>query len=364
MSQLPFLIENGTNELLKVIWILPFTYLFLCHYRDFLYKPLLKYYILFVSFFLYLFLLSSVGNTNYLGPDIYNIMISLAICVTSFVFWRHYANERFLNYLTVILLICVIILSLNVYFDFLRGVSILSKTYAFANKNSMGQIILASLLIAFINNHSDSKSLRMLLYGGTILGLVVMFMMKSRATIAGFAFLLFYFAFLIKNIRLRFSMFFLLVVGGIYIVYDSDFYNTLVNGILLGGRSINNIDDISSGRLTLITKALKLYDGHFWLGIGNYYIDCMPVAIVVQFGVLGSLFIFIPIVLIGYYCTVITNHSDDIYLTAFLLFWIYMINALFEAQPPFGPGVKCFLFWMILGFSLANHSINDVNVNE
>ena len=30
-----------------------------------------------------------------------------------------------------------------------------------------------------------------------------------------------------------------------------------------------------------------------------------------------------------------------------------MLNSLFEAKPPFGPGIKCFLLWLMLGFSLA-----------
>lgn len=40
-------------------------------------------------------------------------------------------------------------------------------------------------------------------------------------------------------------------------------------------------------------------------------------------------------------------------LIVYLLFMVYMINSLFEAYTPFGPGMKCFELWAFFGIALA-----------
>ena len=48
-------------------------------------------------------------------------------------------------------------------------------------------------------------------------------------------------------------------------------------------------------------------------------------------------------------------------MAAYVLYMSFLINALFEAYPPFGPGVKCFILWMVYGFALAEATLQTGN---
>lgn len=88
----------------------------------------------------------------------------------------------------------------------------------------------------------------------------------------------------------------------------------------------------------------------------------MPIIMLFQYGIVGGLMIFSFLIYIGYYVTLrIDRNSYN--LIAFLLFWSFMLNSLFEAQPPFGPGVKCFLLWVFIGFALAKPVTDAENYN-
>jgi hypothetical protein len=138
----------------------------------------------------------------------------------------------------------------------------------------------------------------------------------------------------------------------IYILLSPTAYNIIVNGIIFGSRDIHDLDDLSSGRVGLVSEAMNSITEHPWIGIGNYYLDCMPIAMVLQFGIVGATMVFIYIGRIWYEIHKL-DKGIDLHLCTYLIFIPMILNSLFEAQPPFGPGMKCFLLWMMLGFSMA-----------
>lgn len=142
-----------------------------------------------------------------------------------------------------------------------------------------------------------------------------------------------------------------------FILINNNVYNNVVNGILLGARNANNLNDLSSGRLVRLLNNLPLLQNNLLLGIGIKYIDCFPFAMILQYGIVGASIIFGFIIKLSNYILLKIDTNNKIHLATFLLFVTYMINSLFEAQTPFGPGAKCFLLWMMLGFSLAEFTI-------
>ena len=306
-----------------------------------------------MTFFLYCITCQGVKGNTYIGQDLYNITVSGFITVISSVYWKHYGSDKFLKNISLIILVCAFVISLIVYSDFLQGVSLLQRTYAYQSKNSMGPILLASCIIALTAYTPQLKLLKAIYYIIICTIIVIVFMLKSRATLVGFFFVIAYY--IIKypnrNVRVALSVLTVFIVG--YILFDVQAYNNIVNGILLGGRSGGSIDDISSGRTVLIKTALDTIPNNLFFGIGNKYMDCFPVVMVLQYGLIGSSVVFIFLIKCAQTVKDAVRKLPQMGLTIFLLFYVFLLNSLFEAQPPFGPGVKCFLLWMVFGFVLT-----------
>jgi hypothetical protein len=112
------------------------------------------------------------------------------------------------------------------------------------------------------------------------------------------------------------------------------------------------MDDFSSGRLTMLKKFPDLFEEAFFFGRGYYYLESFPLSTIIQVGVIGStiLFSFVFWVFKVIKSKFTYNYKFDLSLT--ILFYAYLFNSLVEEQAPFGPGAKCFLFWLPFGFVL------------
>ena len=87
-------------------------------------------------------------------------------------------------------------------------------------------------------------------------------------------------------------------------------------------------------------------------GIGGGYVDSFPFEILINYGIIG--FITMAIFIVKLSRMVLRfNKNNRICLTANILWVVFLLNSLFEAYPPFGPGIKCSLLWMTIGFSIA-----------
>lgn len=183
-------------------------------------------------------------------------------------------------------------------------------------------------------------------------------MIKSRATIIGIFFVAAYFILKSGSLRVRIFSTTLIAALVILVLLNDNLYDIVVNGILLSGRSAANLNDVSSGRVILIQKCMEGISENFWFGNGNKYLDCMPVIMLYQYGFIGAMMVFSFLIHIGWHVLFKIDRSPA-NLLAFLLFGCFMLNSLFEAQPPFGPGIKCFLLWVFIGFSLARPVQDD-----
>ena len=140
-------------------------------------------------------------------------------------------------------------------------------------------------------------------------------------------------------------------------------YKTVVEGILFANRDASDLNSLSSGRVELLSSCIQLFLTNPFIGIGNKYFDCFPVIILTQYGMLGASIIFTFIGRVIKDCFCVLDKSNKLDLCAFLLMVTYLLDSLFEAQPPFGPGVKCFPLWMIWGIMLSNKVIMKKKVS-
>lgn len=359
ISQTPELIAAEADKYLKITWIFPMIYLVVVRFRSIISLKLAFFYFFAIAFALYCSLMQLITNVDYLtgdvGSDLVNIGISLMVAVVSYAYWENYGSPRRLRWLVVCLAVCGVYLAYAVYSQFLVKSDISAVEYAFNEKNSMGQILVNVMVFGiacYIPKYTPSKVLYILAF---IFMTTVVFMMKSRATLLGLFFVIGYYILMYKNRKVQILLFALAAAALAYLWVSPSAYETIVGNILLGGRDAGDLDDLSSGRVWLLQQQIAKIPDNIVFGSGVDYMDCFPVMVVVQYGLVGAMIVFPFLIQVAYKVSVKFKPRRGINLAAFLLFWIMIINSLFEAFPPFGPGIKCFILWMAFGFALAKY---------
>lgn len=343
---------------LKMSWIIPAFFLILARGQKYLSQSLSSYYLLFFVTIGYIFLCDFVLENKYWGDDAMNIIISFLVFVVSYVFWTKNYSDKFLELLCLVLNISGIILGFIVWTKYLNGYDISARTYAFAEKNSMGQIILCTMIVplCFINKNSGRITKNLLIFG-CVWCVYVVALMKARATLVSLLFVVWYFYKYRANYRTKKWIRYGIILGIVYLSFNSGIWDTIKNNIFFGSRESSDLNDISSGRFDVIAYAISAFSRNIFFGIGNFYVDCFPVSLLVQFGIIGS-FIIISYLCRFYRFVYMLDRKQNLFAATKLLLYTFLINGLFEAQPPFGPGIKCFTLWIMVGFSLAQSEKN------
>ncbi len=364
ISQIPTVLSSSWGNPLKYLWILPAFLLCFESPKEYLDRPI-KWFLLFVLYFgLFGFVMEAFSLQHYLGRDMYNIMISFLIFSVSYKYWLDYGNEKQIKLISFFILISGVLLAYFLYVDYLRGGNLLSRNFAYnKGKNSASMIILCSILISLLNFYNKKKWINIVKYVFFAFMFYVVVLLRSRATFVGVIYIIYYFIFRIHNRKLTFSILFLSAIAVIWVMTHPSLYNTVVNGILLAGRDAEDLNELSSGRVYLLSEAWDIFKQNMWLGNGNMYMDCMPIVVLAQYGLIGASSIYVFLIFLGIKVYKFFK-NDYIYLTSFLLFNVFLLNSLFEAQPPFGPGVKCFMLWMMLGFSFANIKLKRKTIEK
>ncbi len=352
LSQLPAVLDSGFGAALKAVWLLPFLYMLLTAPRSFLGGRLAGFYAFVAVFGYYCFVCQMFADGRYFTADLYNIFVSVLMTAVSFVFWRHHGSAPMLQTVALTIAVGATVLALDVYVEFLRGSDITSQLYAYDDKNSMAPILLFSAMIVLLFYRPRSPQLRWAAWVSAAAMLAVMVMLRSRATLVSALVVVLYYVLRSGNRRVRYWFVALVVVGAFYVLTQASVAEIVLNGILMGGRTSGDVNDLSSGRVFLVLIAVARIPDHLWTGVGDYYVDCMPVNILVQYGILGAVIVF------GFLYRLYrrlrrADRTDAVVSAAYVLYLANLANALFEARPPFGPGIRSFMLWMMVGFALA-----------
>ena len=352
MSQLPFFVESGSGVFLKYTWILPFFTLLFRRPQYIFSNTLLPFYSLMVIFGSYCFICYSFSGIHYIGRDFLNICISSMIALVSYMFWKEHGSINSMTLVVFSVLVSCVILAYVVDSTYLARADIMSRVYAYKSKNSISSILYCAVILAFFVFYVQNKFIRISVCIFIAYLFYVILLLRSRATIAGFAFVLYFFIFKSGSRRIK-ALTIIISIAAVLAVFSiPSLYDIIVNGILFAARDVEDFNDLTSGRTYLVSEGIEMFFKNIWFGRGNLYLDCMPLVMLVQYGVLGASVVFVFLFKIGRKINSTYNMSK-LTLVAFLLFYSFIINSLFEAQPPFGPGIKCFMLWMTIGFMLA-----------
>lgn len=355
ISQLPMVLETGLDKYLKLSWVPLTIFIGLLHPNEFINKKLLFFYAFIITFGGYIFLLEACSTRTYItsGGDLYNMVISLLIFIDCFIFWKHYHSLITYKNILILMMVGCLILGIIVYIYYLQFADITSTTYAYNAKNSLGQILFVGGVMTLIGINLFKKKYKLFISTCIIVLIIIIMLLKSRATIICIFFVILYYMMQKRYAMLRKYIIFGSVVGIALIILSEDIYNTIVINILFANRDASSVSSLSSGRSELILKAIRLIDENWLLGVGDKYLDCMPVAILLQYGIFG-LFIVLIFIMVLSYKIIRLPQNNIINISTFIVYCSFMLNSIFEAYPPFGPGAKCFPLWMLLGFALSS----------
>lgn len=327
-------------------------------------RNIVNLWVIFGAFNIFIFVcqIMNVGIDYYeFGGDAYNIFISFLILTVSYGLALNVDIKKYIPIIVFSIVLFSFILSYYIYVDYIAKSNITDIEYAYSAKNSSGQILLGGVLIGTILWMPNKYWLKLPYVAMMLFTILVMFMLKSRATLVGFAFVVLYLIVKSKKKSLKVALVLSVSVLILVIVLNQTAYNVIVNSIIYGGRDGYDMDSVSSGRLSFIHYALMKINDSPIIGNGTYYVDCMPINIIVQYGFLGGIFI-ASMLLMLYRRVKKMLVNGELGIVVYLLFMVYMINSLFEAYTPFGPGMKCFELWAFLGIALAEQKRNCENL--
>ena len=365
ISQMSMFVDSGQSSRVSIIaWVVCFAFVILSGKMVFRVTAL-SVYVLSIIFFVLIALNSMFTTNDYWGSShVYSLFISLFVFTVGCLISNYIDEERW-NKLIWIYVISSCAVALEVYINyFSSGFNITSRIYAYDSKNSFSQILLTSIVLLIFGMSNEQKKKYMILRRVIIVLLFILIaLMKSRATIVGFGVL--YVAFLTnKDIKRKYKFWSVaaLIIAIFAVIEVPSIHKLVIDDILLAGRSISNLNDLSSGRVTIITRGLEQIRENLIWGIGKKYLDCYPVATVLQFGLVAGVVLWFIALLPLFLSLKVRrfNTSSGYYnvVTSIIVLSItYIVNGLFECLTPLGPGVKCFFLWLALGIITNAHDI-------
>jgi len=357
ISQVPQILEMNIGIYLQLIWVLLLIALFATKSIQFK-KKLNRLFLLVFYLMIYVVAMDVFTGKSYIDtPHYINMLKSFFILSISFYVAPFISEKKFNSKLTFIALFGGLVLTFALYkYSFSVGFDITSLQYAYGSKNSVSQIILSCLIIVLFLFTSKNPLLKIIRLLFIFFALYILFLLKSRATILGLVFVLIVIFLQSSNKKLKYSSLLLLSTATIMLFLKEGLLNVVYSNILLGNRE-GDLNNITSGRVDFFIEFPNKFIENIWFGHGNYFSESFPLSNLLEYGIVGSFFVFIfvlqPIIFYKKHLTL----SNSLHLTFLLLILTYYFNGLVEEQSPLGPGSKNFFLWLIFGYLLQKHLI-------
>lgn len=354
LSQIPALFGNSIIKLgYTVSWLLVLILLLIANN----FKLHIKYLIFPIMFNLFC-LFGAVFGKEYLVSNLF-IPINMSVFILIIgILLGSCGDDNIIRKIAFYYIVTSVIVGIVLYLTVFRGVDWSgSSVYLYKSKNSAGQFLLSGLILLVTIFYKKNKMLSIPIIG---LYISLILMMKSRTTIVALAIYLIYFIFgVVESKRERNVYLILLIIFIFLIIYQSDLNNFIINEIIFNNRE-TNINSLSSGRDVHWKRFAEEFGDYMFVGTGGTYLESMPLAALFSYGIVGG----IPVLLFAiepfwYAVNCMRKEGKNLYVILLLSISIVMlINGIFEEQAPFGPGVKCYLTWLLFGILIGR------NVNE
>ena len=367
-SQLPDIVAIPLikNVLTYAPWIIVACYLFI--YTCKVYYSDLKIFIL-PACLVAVYVLGKIFGINYRFNYVYSMLISSYILLLGILLGLNLYKEDFKKILYAYV-ISVIIFSAYIYFVIFKGVAFSdAQTVKLeGGKNSSSTIILSGLVLALYNDYILKKTKYVFIAFFAFLIILI----KSRTAMVCCLLAIVAKVFIgLKNLKSKIIYIILLAIVYYLLMYKTNFYDIAIKKIFLKNKDLNeeNLNTITSGRTDGFKWLYENFKNIWFLGAGtpgdileNFYYYTLGV-----FGILGSIFAF-SFVLSPLYFIIKDRkekNDDNLRLNLFIITIVMLVGGLGEALCPFGPGVKCYLLWLIFGYYIGHRNTkSEVTYNK
>ena len=350
LSQLPLFVRSGlTQRLAFPGWILLALAIFLSR-RVTIRKTMLTQLGLGVVLIVWLLFDSLlVSKTQFSSSIFYSYMISLFVFLLG-AWSSDYIDARVLNNVNSIFMITMLFITANIFVEYFGvGYNLATRLYAYSSKNSVSQIIFTSIILLIVRFKPEKTMGRLIKLAAIAFELYVILLLRSRATLVSLILCVLVMAFA-RDTNKKIKTAITLVGIGIIVLLltNNQFNNFIFNNVLFAGRNASNLNELTSGRVNILSSFPSLISGNWLTGIGPTYYECFPLSAILQFGIFGGL-ICIAISLQPLLYSFRARHYSDEWYLLLLIALGYSVNGLFEGLTPFGPGVKCYYMWLLFG---------------
>lgn len=339
------------RPIMFVMWAICCMLCIVFRFRNSLSRELLIFTGLYIILSLYCVTLSITGTahleSNYLSVLTIPLIVSyigesLFTCLT----------DRKIHIVVLYLYISALLFAIWVQSTYFTSYSqwINSLTYIFTQKNSAAQIWASSLLVGFFIFKPKVWYVRYILYASQLYLVILIFISNCRTSI--FALLVTLCAFLVITRKIKYFF----ITGLLATILLSTSSSFVQHALHLDKHSGGSLDDYSSGRIELIEYALNVINDNFMFGVGHYYMDCSYVCILAELGIIG--FIIVETILFLKFYKIYKWHRNKqpfSHLLVCLAIYLW-VSSMFEALPPFGPGVSAMTFWLLSSMIIRHKS--------
>lgn len=363
LSQFPVFVSLGISSYLAIgTWLMFFAFCLVYHLKWKIERGVMPV-IIFISIYTaFLCVMQVFSDNKYLNSGLtYPIFLSFFIMFFGTNVGKIIKEKDFSNiisaYVYSALIVCVYIFAIYLInpYDNVRY-------YSYASKNSISQILLTGALLTFLFKMQDKSVIKNLIHIGIAIFFVAsLLLLRSRATLIAIPFIVLFIIIFgsqkYKNFRIIAIT--LLVLGFLVLLLIPNAFNTLINDIIFGGRDSSDLDDLSSGRFgEWLNFFSDLGDGWFF-GIGSTKRESLILTSILSYGFpMGIAVILFALTPFIFSLRHIKNR-DGLITLVFYLGFIYFLNGIFEQLAPFGPGVKCYMLWLMFGIALARQNMQE-----
>lgn len=362
---MPLLLESGVSRVLLIGLGLPsISALF---FSKFIVEKSIATLLFFIlSWYVFILGCDSLSMFDYIDtPNFKNLNLMLFILYLGYGVAYVIPEEQFANSLVWACLIGGSLLAISVYsLAFSGGFDITARTYAYSAKNSVSQILLSCFVIVLFQFKNKSIYFNIGKIAFLLFIIYLILIMKSRASILGFAIIWWFGIFKIKDSKVRKYSILCTLLISFTLLIRSDLLTILIDNIILGSRDSSDLNDVSSGRGDMLFAFPNLFAEYPFFGRGRYFIESFPLASLVQYGLIGSIIHFSFIGWFVWFSKKNLSVKNKLDICAILLLLIYFFNGLFEEQAPLGPGAKCFLYWLIVGALVRYRLLPNKKLNS
>lgn len=351
LSQLPVFVEGGmTNRLSIPVWLCLFC-VALIKSRGVLPAPKSAFLLPSVIALALFYLISAIFNSAYLESSLpYVVLVAMFVWATGWASGNH-LNRADLSLISKSYIFSSVVLAVVVYFTYFWEAGADSPIYLYEDKNSTGQILMTAVILIIVQHLNEKNAkLRLLYMGCMVILIAMMLLMRSRATIIFFPVLV-YLLLTSQNTSkgLKWATVAVTVLIAVVLIFNGQLREQLLQEVIYAQRDETNLNALSSGRWAEWQNFLSDFADKWLFGHGRMKRESVILTALLEYGLIfGSLILLVAAYPLYFaLCRLPKTHPNR----ALLLFVsvCYLLNGVFEQLAPFGPGVKCFFLWFLLG---------------